>query len=173
MAAVTICSDFGAPKIKSLFPHLFPMKWWEQMPWSSFSECWALSQFFHSPLSLSSRGFLVPLHFVPQGWCHLHIWGYYNPQNQYLRTYGLHPLAIWFLLCWVVSFSPDTLQKGLINHCASSNTKLSSCLLQLTPPKAQSLLNKSQHQSRKLIANVPKVQMERAELEKPLLSVTS
>ena len=32
---------------------------------SSFSECWALSQLFHSPLSLSSRGFLVPLHFLP------------------------------------------------------------------------------------------------------------
>ena len=31
------------------------------MPWSSFSECWALSQLFHSPLSLSSRGFLVLL----------------------------------------------------------------------------------------------------------------
>ena len=45
--------------------HLFPMKWWDQMPWSSFSECWALSQLFHSPLSLSSRGFLVPLHFLP------------------------------------------------------------------------------------------------------------
>ena len=44
------------------------------MPWSSFSECWALSQLFHSPLSLS-RGFLVPLHFLPEGWCHLHIWG--------------------------------------------------------------------------------------------------
>ena len=27
--------------------------------------CWALSQLFHSPLSLSSRGFLVPLHFLP------------------------------------------------------------------------------------------------------------
>ena len=56
-------------KIKSdavpLFPHLFPMKWWDQMPWSSFSECWALSQLFHSPLSLSSRGSLVPLHFLP------------------------------------------------------------------------------------------------------------
>ena len=25
------------------------MKWWDQMPWSSFSECWALSQLF--PLS--------------------------------------------------------------------------------------------------------------------------
>ena len=22
------------------------MKWWDQMPWSSFSECWALSNFF-------------------------------------------------------------------------------------------------------------------------------
>ena len=30
-----------------------------------FSECWALGQLFHSPLSLSSRGFLVPLHFLP------------------------------------------------------------------------------------------------------------
>ena len=23
-----------------LFPHLFAMKWWDQMPWSLFSECW-------------------------------------------------------------------------------------------------------------------------------------
>ena len=69
MAVVTICSDFGAQKYKvwhlfPLFPHLFPMKWWDQMPWSSFSECWALIQLFQSPLSLSSRGFLVPLHFL-------------------------------------------------------------------------------------------------------------
>ena len=40
----------------------FLLKWWDQMPWSSFSECWALSQLFHSPLSLSSRGFLIHLH---------------------------------------------------------------------------------------------------------------
>ena len=66
MAAVTICSDFGAPQNKVwLFPHLFPMKWWDWMPRSSFSECCALSQILHSPLSLSSRGFLVPLHFLP------------------------------------------------------------------------------------------------------------
>ena len=44
---------------------------------SQFSECWALSQLFHSPLSLSSRGFLVLLHFLPYRWCHLHIWGYW------------------------------------------------------------------------------------------------
>ena len=34
MAAVTICSDFGAQKNKvwhfPLFPHLFPMKWWDR-----------------------------------------------------------------------------------------------------------------------------------------------
>ena len=36
MAAVTICSDFGAPKIKSLtvsaVPYPFAMKQWDQMP---------------------------------------------------------------------------------------------------------------------------------------------
>ena len=54
-------------KIKSAtvsFVLPFAIKWWDQMPWSSFSECWVLSQFFHSPLSLSSRGSLV-LHFLP------------------------------------------------------------------------------------------------------------
>ena len=39
MAAVTICSDFWAPQkwsltLRPLFPHLFAMKWWDQMPWS-------------------------------------------------------------------------------------------------------------------------------------------
>ena len=29
------------------------MKWWDQMPWSLFFECWVLSQLFHSPLSPS------------------------------------------------------------------------------------------------------------------------
>ena len=48
-----------------LFPHLFAMKWWDQMTWSLFSECWALNQRFKSPLSLSSRGSLVLLHFLP------------------------------------------------------------------------------------------------------------
>ena len=67
MAAVTICSDFGAPKNKVW--HCFPI----YLPWSDgtgcydlFSECWALSQLFHSSLSLSSRGSLV-LHFLHKG----------------------------------------------------------------------------------------------------------
>ena len=33
-------------KSQLLLPHLFAMKWWDQMPWSSFSERWALSQLF-------------------------------------------------------------------------------------------------------------------------------
>ena len=66
-----ICSDFGAPKNKVWHCfHCFPI----YLPWSdgtrchdfkSFSECWVLSQFFHSPLSLSSRGALVLLCFLP------------------------------------------------------------------------------------------------------------
>ena len=36
LAAITICSDFGAPKnsqsLFPLFPYLFAMKWWDQMP---------------------------------------------------------------------------------------------------------------------------------------------
>ena len=78
---VTICSDFGAQenKVCHCFPffHLFSMKWWDRMPWSSFFECWALIQPFHSPLSPSSGGSLVPFHFLPQGWCHLHFWGHW------------------------------------------------------------------------------------------------
>ena len=67
MAAVTICSDFGAPKYSlslfPLFPHLFAMKWWYQMPWSSFFECWVFSQLLNFSLSHSSRGSLAHLHF--------------------------------------------------------------------------------------------------------------
>ena len=61
MAAVTICSDFGSQENK--VSHCFPI----YLPWSdgtrchdlSFFEYWVLSHFFHSPLSLSSRGSLV------------------------------------------------------------------------------------------------------------------
>ena len=66
-----------AKKIKSHCFHCFPI----YLQWSdgttchdlSFLSCWALSQLFHYPLSLSSRGSSVPLHFLPWGWCHLHM----------------------------------------------------------------------------------------------------
>ena len=37
---------------------------------------------FKPALSRSSRGSLVPLHFLPLGWCHLHIWGYWYFSRQ-------------------------------------------------------------------------------------------
>ena len=71
MAAVTICVILEPKKIKSvnvsIFTPSFAMKWWDQLPWFSFFECWVLSQLFHSPLSLSSRGSLVPLPFFKIG----------------------------------------------------------------------------------------------------------
>ena len=81
------------PKIKSdtvsIVPYLFSMKWWDWKPWSSFFECWVFSQLFHSPLSLSLRGSLV-LCFLPQGWCHLHIWGYWYFSQQSWFQFVLH-----------------------------------------------------------------------------------
>ena len=63
MAAVIICSDSGAPKNKlSHCFHCFPI----YFPWSDGTRChdlcflnvgWALSQLFHSPLSLLSKAF--------------------------------------------------------------------------------------------------------------------
>ena len=83
-------SDFRAQEEENLpllpfFPLLFVMKWWDQMPWPwvFFFKCWVLSQFFHSPLSHSSRGSLVRLHFLPLEWYHLLIWGceYFSRQS--------------------------------------------------------------------------------------------
>ena len=51
-----------------LFPYLFAMKWWDRMPWSSFFDCWVLSQLFYSPLSLSSRGSLALFAFSYCSW---------------------------------------------------------------------------------------------------------
>ena len=48
----------------STVSHLFPMKWWDRIPWSLFSECWVLSQLFRSSLSLFSLQFSS----VAQSW---------------------------------------------------------------------------------------------------------
>ena len=66
MAEVTICNDFRAPQNKVW--HCFPSISHEVMgPDAMIFVFWALSQLFRSPLSLSSRGFLAPLHFLDKG----------------------------------------------------------------------------------------------------------
>ena len=59
-----------------------------------------LSRLFHSLLSPSSRGSLVPLHFLPLGWCHLHIWGYWYFSWQSWFQLELHSVwhFAWFCL---------------------------------------------------------------------------
>ena len=80
VAAVTICSDFGAQEneICHCF-HFFPI----YLPWSDgtrFHDLFLLLLLcFKLAFSLSSftfiSGFLVPPLFLPSGWYHLHIWG--------------------------------------------------------------------------------------------------
>ena len=83
-----------------LFPHLFAMKKWDWMPWSSFFECWVLSQFFHSPLLPSSRGSLVPLHFLPLEWYRLHVWGsWYFSQQFWFQLVFILPGLSHYVLC--------------------------------------------------------------------------
>ena len=95
MAAVTICSDFGAPKIKSdTVSTVSPSISHEVMgPDATIFVFWMLSfrPTFSLSLSLSSRGFLVPLYFLPLGWCHLHIWGYWYFCWQSWFQFVLHP----------------------------------------------------------------------------------
>jgi len=105
--AVIICSDFGAPQNKGF--HCFyclPI----YLPWSDgtgslFSECWALSQLSHSPLSLSSRGYLV-----------LSLSAVRVVSSAYLRLLIFLP-AILIPAC--VSFSPDELWMNSLHdvHC--------------------------------------------------------
>ena len=66
MAAVTTCSDFGAQKKRSAT--VSPSICHEVMGPDAMilvSECRALSQLFPSALSVSSRGPLVLIHFLP------------------------------------------------------------------------------------------------------------
>ena len=73
------------------------MKWWDQMPWSLFLECWVLSQLFHSPLLPWSRGPLILLQFLPLEWYHLHIWGCWYFSRQCWLQFVLLPAR---LLAW-------------------------------------------------------------------------
>ena len=71
----------------------------------------SLSQLFHSPLSFSSRGSLV-LHFLPYGWCHLHVWGYWYFSWQSWFQLVLHPIwhFTWYTLNIKLNKQGDSIQ---------------------------------------------------------------
>ena len=99
---------FWSPKNKVAHCfHCFP----NYLPWSDGTRChdlsfrcWVLSQLFHSPLSLSSRDSLVLLLFLPWGWCHLHIWGYW-----YFSQQSWFQLDSWFQSWFQPNISHDVL----------------------------------------------------------------
>ena len=73
---------------------------------SSYSllKCGVLSQLFHS-LSPSSRGSLVPLHFLPLGLCHLHILGYWYFSQQSWFQLLLHAIRVFYShIKWTVQW---------------------------------------------------------------------
>ena len=89
-----------------MFTHLFAMKWWDQMPWSQFSECWVLSQFF-SPSSftfikrLFSFSLLSAIRLVWSGYLRLLI----------LIPAVLIPACASFSLAFHIMYSAYTLRK--------------------------------------------------------------
>ena len=70
VAEVTIPGDLEPPSKVSHCFHFFPIYHEVMGPDAMILvfECWVLSQLFHSPLSPSSRGSLVPLHFLILGY---------------------------------------------------------------------------------------------------------
>ena len=101
--AVTICSDLETKKIKSVTVSIFPSSLCHEMVGSNvmifgFWKCWVLSQLFHSSLSPSSGCSLVPLYFLPWGWCHLCVRGYWYFSQQSWFQVVLH-LAQHFSWC--------------------------------------------------------------------------
>ena len=80
--------------------------------WTSFFECWVLSQLFHFPLSPSSRGFLAPLYFLPLEWYHLHIWGCWYFSQQSWFQFVSHPAKTFCMKysAWKLNKQGDDIQ---------------------------------------------------------------
>ena len=64
-SAVILKPPIYSLSLFSFFLHLFVIKWWDQMPWSSFSECWTLSQLFLLSSFTFIKRLLARLHFLP------------------------------------------------------------------------------------------------------------
>ena len=98
------------------------MIWWDQMPWSLFSEFWVLIQLFHSPLSPSTGCSIFPLLFLPLGWYHLHVWGCWYFFGQFwfqLIQPAFHVMCSAYKLnhfSILASITPWTVWKGKLQY---------------------------------------------------------
>ena len=135
MAAVTTHSDFGTHKMKSVTvptfsPPIVPsMKLWDWKSWSSFLECWVLSQLFHSPLLASSRGSLVSLQFLPFKWCHLPICcGWYFSQQSWFQ---LVSHSAWHI-AWCTLYMLNEQDDKQSCHILFQNFEPASCFMSVS-----------------------------------------
>ena len=105
MAAFAICNDFGAQENKIChYFQFFPF----YLPWSDGTGCHNISflkvefqaRFFYSPLSPSSRGYLVHLCFLPLERHHLYIWGcwYFSLKSWFQFVIHLGQHFAWYTL---------------------------------------------------------------------------
>ena len=113
MAAVTVQSDFGAQenKICHCF-HSSPSIYLEVMGLDAMIFIFWMLSFkptFYSPLSPSSRDSLIPLHFLPLEWYHLHIWGCWHFSWQSWFQLVSHP-AQQFTWCTLHIKETDNIQ---------------------------------------------------------------
>ena len=91
-------------KIKSVTVPFYPPSICHEVvgPDAMFFTFWMLSfkQLFHSTFSPSWRVSLVPLRFLLEVWCHLHIWGYwYFSQQSWFSLWFIQPRISHYVLC--------------------------------------------------------------------------
>ena len=102
---------------------------------------------FHSPLSPSSRGSLIPLYFLPLGWYHLHteccflfsggeepgLWRFLSPSEGGLCAVppllGPYPRPLWFyqVIYPLKEIYPDSGELGPLGTCPPSHCSFSAC----------------------------------------------
>ena len=154
MVALTICCDFEAQENKILHCFHFPPSICHEMMEPDAMilvfECWVLSQLFHFPLSHSSRGSLVLLHFLPLNWYHLHICGcwYFSRQSwfqlvshpaqhflwctlhvSWWSRMTIHSLDLLLFQFWTGQFSFQSLRKAMPKNAPTTTQLHSSHML--------------------------------------------
>ena len=123
MATVTICSGLGAQEIKVCHCfHISPSICHKVMgPDAMILVFWmsSFNQLFHPPLPPSSRGSLVPFHFLPLEWYHLPIWGcwYFSLQSWFQLV--IHPS--WYLTWCDLSFDESQLESRLLKEISATS----------------------------------------------------
>ena len=96
----------------------------------SSGHCWVLSQLFYSTLSSSSRDSIIPLHFLPLEWYHLHIWGcWYFSQQSWFQLWFIQPAFHMMYSAYKLNKQGDNIQPC---HNSFPDFELFSCSMSVS-----------------------------------------